>query len=65
MSERMKSTAEDLQKRVEDLEKMVGTYKGLAEEKIRSKPLESVGIVLLGGVVLGVLIGMAFSRRNH
>ena len=65
MSERLKSTAEDLNKRVEDLEKMVGTYKNLAEDKIKSKPLESVGIVLLGGVLLGVLIGMAVSRRKE
>ena len=64
MSEKLKSTAEDLNKRVEDLEKMLGTYKDAAEDKIRSKPLESVGIVLLGGVLLGVLIGMAVSRRS-
>jgi ElaB/YqjD/DUF883 family membrane-anchored ribosome-binding protein len=64
MSEKLKSTAEDLNKRVEDLEKMLGTYKDATEDKIRSKPLESVGIVLLGGVLLGVLIGMAVSRRS-
>lgn len=71
LAEKVRPTVEELQRRLEDLEKRAETYKiiadeklNMAQEKIRSKPLEAVGIVFIGGIVLGVLIGSVLSRRS-
>jgi F0F1-type ATP synthase assembly protein I len=64
MAEKIKPTIEDLQRRLEDMEKMSEKYKTMLEERIRSKPLESAGMIFIGGIVLGVLIGAAVSRRS-
>lgn len=64
MAEGEKPSIEELKKRVEDIEKAVTEYKSLLEERVRSRPLESVAMFLAGGVVLGILIGLAISRRQ-
>ena len=64
MAEKVKPSIEELQKRIEDIEKAAAKYKGLMEEKVRSRPLESVAMFLAGGIVLGILIGLAVSRRQ-
>lgn len=64
MAEGEKPSIEELKKRVEDIEKAAAEYKSLLEERVRSRPLESVAMFLAGGVVLGILIGLAISRRQ-
>lgn len=64
MAEKIKPTIEDLQRRLEGMEKITDKYKMVLEERIRSKPLESAGLIFVGGIILGVLIGAAVSRRS-
>ena len=64
MTERIKPSIEELHRRIEDMEKVAESYKMKLEEGIRSKPLESAGIIFVGGVVLGILVGVAVSRRS-
>lgn len=64
MAERIKPTIEDLQRRLEEMEKTSEKYKMMLEERIRSKPLESAAMIFIGGIVLGVLIGACTSRRS-
>ena len=64
MSEKIKPTIEDLQKRIQSMEQTARMYRAQLEETIRSKPLQSVGLIFVGGFVLGILLGVAVSRRK-
>ncbi len=64
MTEKVNPTIEDLQKRIEDMEEAAKKYRIQLEESVRSRPLESVAMFFAGGVVFGVLIGLAISRRQ-
>jgi len=63
MSEEKKPTAEELQKKVEDVTKLAKEYRGEFEEIMKRRPMESAGIIFIAGLVLGLLIG-ASSRRS-
>ena len=63
MSEEKKPTAEELQKKVEDVTKLAKEYRGEFEEVMKRRPLESAGIIFIAGLVLGLLIGSS-SRRS-
>ena len=64
MAEKIKPTIEDLQKRMQSIEEKAQVYKTQLEETIKSKPLQSAGIVFVGGIILGILVGLAVSRRS-
>jgi ElaB/YqjD/DUF883 family membrane-anchored ribosome-binding protein len=64
MSEKMQPKIEDLQKKIEEMQQVTEKYKPLLEEKIRSKPLESAGLVFAGGALLGILLGILISKRS-
>ena len=64
MSEKIKLTVEDLQKRVQSIEEKARMYRTQLEETIKSKPLQSAGLIFVGGFVLGILLGVAVSRRR-
>lgn len=63
MSEEKKERVEKLEKRSEDVRKLVNKYRGEFEEIMKRKPMESAGIIFIAGLVLGLLIG-ASSRRS-
>jgi len=64
MSEEKKPTAEELQKKVEDITKLSKEYRDELEEIMKRRPLESAGIIFIAGLVLGILIGTVKSRRS-
>ncbi|MEM2942568.1 MAG: hypothetical protein QXT81_04005 [Candidatus Bathyarchaeia archaeon] len=64
LAERAKMTVEELQKRLGDLKEFAETSRVELEAMIKRRPLESAGVVFLAGVVVGVLIGSAISRRG-
>ena len=64
MTEKIKPTMEDLQKRMQNIEETAQMYKTQLEETIKSKPLQSAGIIFVGGIILGILVGIAVSRRS-
>jgi ElaB/YqjD/DUF883 family membrane-anchored ribosome-binding protein len=57
MSEKLKPTVEELQKEIENLKEML-------EERIKRRPLEAAGIIFAGGLILGLFIGIAISKRG-
>jgi ElaB/YqjD/DUF883 family membrane-anchored ribosome-binding protein len=63
MSEEKKPRVEELEKRLEDVSKLVKDYRGEFEEIMKRKPMESAGIIFVVGLVIGILIG-ASSRRS-
>ena len=60
----MQPKLEDLQKKIEEMQQVTEKYKASLEEKIRSKPLESAGLIFAGGAILGILIGIFISKRS-
>ena len=64
LSERIKPTIEDLQQRMHNAEETALIYKTRLEETIRNKPMRATGIVFAIGTVLGILLGMAVSKRR-
>ena len=64
MAEKIKPTMEDLQKRIQSMEETAQLYKTQLEDTIRSKPLQSAGAIFVGGLILGILLGIAVSRRS-
>ena len=64
MSDEVKPKVEDLQKKIEDVSKLAKEYKSELEERMKSRPLQSAGIILIAGLILGVLIGTSVSRRS-
>ncbi len=64
MSEETKTTLAELQKKIEDVQETAEKYRTELEEMIKSKPMASAGIIFAGGIVLGLLIGTAVSRRS-
>ena len=63
MSEEKKASVEELEKRLEDVRKLVNKYRGELEEIMKRKPMESAGIIFIAGLVLGLLIRSS-SRRS-
>ena len=63
MEEKTKLTLEELQKRVADVKEYAEATRIELEGMIRRKPLESAGIVFVAGIVVGILLGSAMSRR--
>ncbi len=64
MAEKVKPTIEELQKKLEDTRKLSEKYRNQLEERVTTKPLESAGIIFIVGIILGILIGAATSRRS-
>ncbi|NIM45050.1 MAG: hypothetical protein GTN80_04365 [Nitrososphaeria archaeon] len=58
-----KPTIKELQEKIADIEKVLVKYRSELEETVKSRPLASAGVILVAGIVLGVLIGTAVSRR--
>lgn len=63
MSEEKKAREEEIEKRLEDLKKLVSKYRSELEEIMKRRPMESAGIIFIAGLVIGILIG-ASSRRS-
>ena len=63
MSEEKKASVEEIEKRLEDVKKLVNKYRGELEEIMKRKPMESAGIIFIAGLVLGLLIRSS-SRRS-
>ena len=61
-SEEAKPSIEDLDKVIKDVKKLADDSKVMLEDRMKSKPLESVTMVFMAGVILGILIGS--SRRS-
>jgi len=61
-SEEAKPSIEDLDKVIKDVKKLADDSKVMLEDRMKSKPLESVTMVFMAGVILGILIGSA--RRS-
>ena len=57
-----KPSIEDLDKVIKDVKKLADDSKVMLEDRMKSKPLESVTMVFMAGVILGILIGSA--RRS-
>jgi len=64
MTEKGKPTIEGLQKKIEDMKKLVERYRTELEDRVATRPLESAGIIFIAGLILGVLIGTSSSRRK-
>ena len=60
--EKAKPSIEDLDKVIKDVKKLADDSKAMLEDRMKSKPLESVTMVFMAGVILGILIGSA--RRS-
>jgi ElaB/YqjD/DUF883 family membrane-anchored ribosome-binding protein len=63
MSEEKKVREEELEKRLEDVRKLVSKYRGELEEIMKRRPIVSAGIIFVIGLVIGILIGTS-SRRS-
>ena len=63
MSEEKKPRVEELEKRFEEVRKLIKKYRGEFEEIMKRKPIETAGIIFIAGLVLGLLI-RASSRRS-
>jgi len=64
MSEKVKPSAEELQKKIEDLRTLAKEYGTELEDGVKTKPLESIGIIFVVGLVLGVLVCTSISSRR-
>ena len=63
-SEKIKSEVEELRKKVEDMGRLAEGYKFELEETIKTKPLESAGLIFIVGLILGILLGTTTSKRS-
>ena len=57
MSEEKKPRVEELEKRFEEVRKLIKKYRGEFEEIMKRKPIETAGIIFIAGLVLELLIG--------
>ncbi|MGQ9543352.1 MAG: hypothetical protein ACUVTM_04600 [Candidatus Bathyarchaeia archaeon] len=64
MAEKVKLSAEELQKRIKEVRDLAEKSKLEIEEMLRKRPLESAGVVFIAGIVIGILIGASLSRRS-
>jgi len=64
MSKKVKPSAKELQKKIEDLRKLAKEYRNELEDRVKTKPLESAGIIFVAGLILGVLIGTSISGKR-
>ncbi len=64
MTEKIKPTTEELQKRIEEVRKLSEKYRSELEDRVKTRPLESAGIIFVAGLVLGILIATSKSRRS-
>jgi hypothetical protein len=58
----VKPSIEDLDKVIKDVKKLADDSKIMLEDRMKGKPLESVTMIFMAGLVLGILIGSA--RRS-
>ncbi|WP_455277264.1 hypothetical protein [[Eubacterium] cellulosolvens] len=63
-SEKVKARVDELYKRIEDMRKLADEYKFELEETIKAKPLESIGVIFIAGLIFGILLGTTSSRRR-
>ncbi|MBS7626434.1 hypothetical protein KEJ51_05275, partial [Candidatus Bathyarchaeota archaeon] len=61
MSEKVKLSPEELQKRIKEVRDLAEKSKLEIEEMLRKRPLESAGVVFIAGIVIGILIGVSLS----
>jgi len=64
MTEKIKPTTEELQKRIEEVRELSKKYRSELEDRVKTRPLESAGIIFVAGLVLGILIATSKSRRS-
>ncbi|MBS7650245.1 MAG: hypothetical protein QXI59_04445 [Candidatus Bathyarchaeia archaeon] len=64
MTEKVKLSPEELQKRIKEVRDLAEKSKLEIEEMLRKRPLESAGVVFIAGIVIGILIGVSLSRRS-
>ncbi|MCK5604659.1 hypothetical protein KAR91_22410 [Candidatus Pacearchaeota archaeon] len=64
MTEKIKPTTEELQKRIEEVRELSEKYRSELEDRVKTRPLESAGIIFVAGLVLGILIATSKSRRS-
>ncbi|MBS7629645.1 hypothetical protein KEJ23_06770 [Candidatus Bathyarchaeota archaeon] len=53
MSEKVKLSPEELQKRIKEVRDLAEKSKLEIEEMLRKRPLESAGVVFIAGIVIG------------
>jgi F0F1-type ATP synthase assembly protein I len=63
MDEKSKVTIEDLYKRIGDVKDYTEKTRKELQDTIKKKPLESAGAIFIAGVIIGIIIGTAMSRR--
>jgi uncharacterized coiled-coil DUF342 family protein len=63
-SEKIKTRIDELHKRVEDMRKLADEYKFELEETIKARPLESIVVIFIAGLIFGILLGTTSSRRR-
>ncbi|WP_455278245.1 hypothetical protein [[Eubacterium] cellulosolvens] len=63
MDEKSKVTIEDLHKRIGEVKDYTEKTRKELQETIKKKPLESAGAIFIAGVIIGIIIGTAISRR--
>ena len=63
-SEKIRLGIEELQKKTTDMRRFSDEYKFELEETIKSRPLESIGVIFIAGLILGIFLGTTASRRN-
>jgi F0F1-type ATP synthase assembly protein I len=63
MDEKSKVTIEDLHKRIGEVKDYTEKTRKELQETIKKKPLESAGAIFIAGVIIGLIIGTAISRR--
>jgi ElaB/YqjD/DUF883 family membrane-anchored ribosome-binding protein len=63
-SEKVKARVDELHKRVGDMRKLADEYKFELEETIKTRPLESIGVIFIAGLIFGILLGTTSSRRR-
>ena len=63
MDEKSKVTIEDLHKRIGEVKDYTEKTRKELQDTIKKKPLESAGAIFIAGVIIGIIIGTAMSRR--
>ncbi len=56
MSEKVKPSVEELQKKIEDVKSLTKGYSTELEERMQTRPFESAGLIFIAGLILGIMV---------